>query len=141
MTSEAVGRRGGPLVGFLVLVWICGLIAAAVSVVGISLEQWSVSYDGQTGEVEDLQRRVRHALLVVGLVATAGPAVIALVAYRLRLKRTAVVFLVLTVVIAVPAVPIAVLSGWDLDSAPAPTPGPPGHCVEHSGGDNRCPGG
>ncbi|MGW3894099.1 hypothetical protein ACWD6L_02785 [Micromonospora profundi] len=48
----------------------------------------------------------------------------------------------LTVVIAVPAAPIAVLTVRDLDPAPAPTtPGPPGHCVEHSGGDTRCPGG
>ena len=32
MTSEMVGtgRRGGPIVGFLVLVWVYGLIAAAV---------------------------------------------------------------------------------------------------------------
>ncbi|WP_431878034.1 hypothetical protein [Micromonospora marina] len=144
MTSEAVGarRRGGPIVGFLVLVWVCGLIAVAVWWVGIGLEQWSISYGNQPGEFANLQRRASVALLVAALVATAGPAVIALVAYRLRLVRIAVVFLVLAVVIAVPAVPFAVLAGRDLDPTPAVTnPGPPGHCVERSGGDTRCPGG
>ena len=78
--------------------------------------------------------------------ATAGPAVVALVTYRPRLVRTAVIFLVLIAVIAViavPAVPIAVLT-TSRDLAPAPaawTPVPPWHCVEHSGGDTRCPGG
>ncbi|NES27948.1 hypothetical protein GCE86_09725 [Micromonospora terminaliae] len=144
MTSEAVGtgRRGGPIVGFLFLLWVCGLITAAVWWVGIGLEQWSVSYGDQPGEFEDLRRRANVAVLVAALVATAGPALIALVAYQLRLVRTAVVFLVLAVVIAVPAVPFALLAGRDLDPAPAvTTPGPPGHCVEHSGGDTRCPGG
>ncbi|MFF0659479.1 hypothetical protein [Micromonospora tulbaghiae] len=144
MTFEAfgAGRRGGPIVGFLVLVWVCGLIAAAIWWVGIGLEQWSVSYGDQPGEFADLQRQASLALMVAASVATAGPTVIALVAYRLRLVRTAVVFLVLAIVIAVPAVPIAVLAGRDLAPAPAATtPGPPGHCVEHSGGDTRCPGG
>ncbi|MGC3862221.1 hypothetical protein ACPSM1_18740 [Micromonospora chersina] len=128
--------------GFLVLLWVCGLIATAVWWVGIGLEQWSVSYGDQPGEFESLRRRASVALLVAALAATAGPALIALVAFQLRLVRTAVVFLVLTVVIAVPAVPFAVLAGRDLDPAPAvTTPGAPGHCVEHSGGDTRCPGG
>ncbi|MFF5182017.1 hypothetical protein ACFY2Q_28715 [Micromonospora sp. NPDC000316] len=128
--------------GLLVLVWVCGLVTAAVRVVGIGLEQWSVSYGDQPDAFEDLRRRVSVALLVAAMVATAGPAVIALVAYRLRLVRTAVVFLVLTVVIAVPAVPFAVITGQDLDPGPTlTTPGPPGHCVELSGGDTRCPGG
>ncbi|MFD6566177.1 hypothetical protein [Micromonospora profundi] len=136
------GRRGGPIVGLLVLVWVCGLIAAAGWWVGIGLEQWSVSYGDQPDEFADLRRRASVALLVAAFVATAGPAVIALVAYRLRRVRTAVVFLVLAVVFAVPAAPIAVLTARDLDPAPAPTtPGPPGRCVEHSGGDTRCPGG
>ncbi len=144
MTSDAIGtgRRGGPIVGFLVLVWVCGLIAVSVWWAGIGLEQWSVSYGDQPGEFADLKRRASLALLVAALVAAVGPAVVALVAYRLRLVRTAVIFLVLAVVIAVPAVPIAVLASRDLAPAPtATTPGPPGHCVEHSGGDTRCPGG
>ncbi|MEW1586436.1 hypothetical protein AB0283_13435 [Micromonospora vinacea] len=144
MTSESVGtdRRAAPIVGLLALVWVSGLIATAVWWVGIGLEQWSVSYGDQPGEFEDLKRQASVALLVAALVATAGPVLIALVAYQLRQVRTAVVFLLLATVIAVPAVPIAVLAGRDLDPAPATTtPGPPGHCVEHSGGDTRCPGG
>lgn len=144
MTSGVVGtgRRGVPIVGLLVLLWVCGLIAAAAWWVGIGLEQWSVSYGDQPGEFEDLKRRASVALLVAALVATAGPAVIAFVAYQLRRVRTAVVFLVLTVVIAMPAVPLAASAGRDLNPAPAATtPGPPEHCVEHSGGDTRCPGG
>ncbi|MFG1840323.1 hypothetical protein ACGFH8_18125 [Micromonospora sp. NPDC049175] len=128
--------------GFLTLVWVCGLIAVALWWMGIALEQWSATYDDQPGEFEDIQRRASQALLVAAMAATAGPALIALVAYHLRLVRTTVVFLVLTVVIAIPAMPLAVAVGGSLDPAPAATtPGPPGHCVVHSGGDNRCPGG
>ncbi|MFF0123829.1 hypothetical protein ACFYP7_31625 [Micromonospora arida] len=128
--------------GLPVLVWVCRLIAAAVWWAGIGLEQWSVSYGDHPGEFEDFKRRASVALLVAALVATAGPALVALVAYQLRLVRTAVVFLVLTVVIAVPAVPFAFLASRDLDSAPAATTrGPPARCVEHSDGDTRCPGG
>ncbi|MBM7077092.1 hypothetical protein [Micromonospora humida] len=75
------------------------------------------------------------------VLAVAGPAVIAPVAYRLRLVRTAVVFLVLAVVIAVPVLPFAVRVGHDLTPVPRTTPVAPEHCVEYSGGDNRCPGG
>ncbi|MCG5446005.1 hypothetical protein NIE79_004535 [Micromonospora sp. NIE79] len=144
MTSEAVGagRRGVPIVGLLALLWLCGLIAAAMWWLGVGLKQWSVSYGDQPGEFEDLKRQASVALLVAAVVAGAGPVLIALVAYQLRQVRTAVVFLVLAAVIAVPAVPFAVLAGRDLNPAPAATtPGPPGHCVEHSGGDTRCPGG
>ncbi|MEU1249144.1 hypothetical protein [Micromonospora arida] len=106
------------------------------------MEQWSVSNGDQPGEFEDLKRRASVALLVAALVATAGPALIALVAHQLRLVRTTVVFLALTVVIAVPAFPFAVSAGRGLHPAPAAaTPGPPGPCVEPSGGDTRCPGG
>ncbi|WP_343442504.1 hypothetical protein [Micromonospora schwarzwaldensis] len=143
MTSATTtARRGGPVVGLLVALWACGLIATAAWWVGIGLRQWSVSYGDATGEVADLRRRATLALLTFVLVAVAGPVLIALVAYHLRLVRTAIAFLVLAVGLTVPALPIAVHAGRDLDPAPAPTtPGPPGHCVEHSGGDTRCPGG
>ncbi|MEU7980891.1 hypothetical protein AB0B63_20440 [Micromonospora sp. NPDC049081] len=144
MTSEAAGARrwGGPIVGLLVLVWIGGLIAAAAWWLRIGLAQWNANYDGRPDELVGLGRQASRALLVAALVAVAGPAVIALVAYRLRLVRTAIVFLVLTVVIAVPALPFAASVGRGLTPVPADTtPGPPGHCVELSGGDNRCPGG
>ena len=144
MTSAttATARRGGPIVGLLVVLWVCGLIATATWWVGIGLRQWSVSYDDAPGEVADLRRRATLALLTFVLVAVAGPVLVALVAHHLRLVRTAIVFLVLAVGLAVPALPIAVHAGRDLNPAPAPTaPGPPGHCMEHSGGDTRCPGG
>ncbi|MFJ8689551.1 hypothetical protein [Micromonospora wenchangensis] len=144
MTSEGVGagRRGGPIVGLLVLLWVGGLIASAVWWVSLGLEQWNVSYEEQPDKLAELKHRASLALLVATVLTVAGPAIIALVAYQLRLARTAVVFLVLAVVIAVPALPFAVRVGQDLTPVPeATTPGPPGHCVEHSGGDNRCPGG
>ncbi|MEU8337809.1 hypothetical protein [Micromonospora sp. WMMA1976] len=125
MTSEAVG---------VVARWwdswswsgSTGLNAATVWWVGTGLEQWSVSYGDQPGEVADLKRRASLALLVAALMTAVGPAVVALVAYRLRLVRTGALFLVLAVVIAVPAVPFAVLVGRDLVPPPAKTPGPPG---------------
>ena len=55
------------------------------------------------------------------------------------------VYLVLAVLALVPAGLTVHSAGQDLGwfrPSPAPaTPGPPGYCVEHSGGDTRCPGG
>lgn len=143
MTSDGVGagRRGGPIVGLVVLLWVGGLIAAVAWWVSIGLEQWNVSNGDQPGTLADLRYRASLALFVAMVVAVAGPAIVALVAYRLRLVRTAVVFLVLAVVIAVPVLPFAVRVGHDLTPVPRTTPVAPEHCVEYSRGDNRCPGG
>ncbi|MEV4725688.1 hypothetical protein [Micromonospora humida] len=135
------GQQGGPIVGLLVLLWVGGLTAAAAWWVSIGLEQWNVSNGDQPGTLADLRYRASLALFVAMVLAVAGPAVIAPVAYRLRLVRTAAVFLVLAVVIAVPALPFAVRVGHDLTPVPRTTPVAPEHCVEYSGGDNRCPGG
>ncbi|MEV7331363.1 hypothetical protein [Micromonospora sp. NPDC093244] len=73
MRSEAVGT-GRRLLdrGTVVLVWVCGL-TTAVWWVGIELEQWSVSYNDQPGELKDVTRRASMALLAGALVAPSGP--------------------------------------------------------------------
>jgi hypothetical protein len=139
-TTTGTGRRGGPVIGFLVLVWVCALLALAWWVFSIGLRQWAATSSDQPTDLDGLRRQADLALLIATVVAAAGPAVIALVAYRLRLVRTAIVFLVLAAALAVPA--LLVTAHAQRSVTPAPTaPGPPGHCVELSGGDNRCPGG
>ncbi|MFC4146060.1 DUF6234 family protein [Micromonospora mangrovi] len=138
--TTASGRPGGPLVGCLVLLWVGGLLAVAWWVFGIGMHQWAANYSDEPTDVDGLRRQANHALLIGVLVAAGGPAVIAVVAYRLRLVRTAIVFLVLAVVLAIPGLVVAASAYRSLTPAPAP-PGPPGHCVELSGGDTRCPGG
>ena len=73
------------------------------------------------------------------------PLLAAVVAYRANRLILGSVYLVLTVLALVPAGLTVHSAGQDLGwfrPAPAPaTPGPPGYCVEHRGGDTRCPGG
>lgn len=139
-TTTATGRRGGPVIGFLVLLWVCALLAPAWWVFSVGMRQWAANYSDRPADLDGLQRQANLALLIAALVAAGGPAVIALVAYQLRLVRTAIVFLVLAVALAIPGLLVAAHAYRDLTPAPAP-PGPPGHCVELSGGDTRCPGG
>jgi hypothetical protein len=133
-------RRGGPVVGALVLLWLLGLLALLWWLFRIGMEQWANSYSDPVPGAADLDRQASRALLATAVLAVAGAAAITLVAYRLGLVRTAVVFLVLTLVLAVPGLAVAASAYRDLTPAPPP-PGPPGHCQEHSGGDTRCPGG
>lgn len=141
MTSSTVtGRRGGPVVGFLVLVWVLGLLAVAWWVFSLGMRQWADSYSGPGPGTAALNQQGAAAMLVLALLAVGGPAIIALVAYRLRLVRTAVVLLVLSLALAIPGLPVAAFAYRDLRPAPPPA-APPGHCQEHSGGDTRCPGG
>lgn len=84
----------------------------------------------------------QSALLVIGLGAAAAgfPALIALVAYLLRLRKTSVSYLAVAVVIGVLVAPQLARSGQD--ASPAPTPSSPSvGCQERSGGDTDCPGG
>jgi hypothetical protein len=58
----------------------------------------------------------------------------------------AIVYGILATLLAIPAGLMVIGSVRTLNSTPTPTPTPapptgPGYCVEHSGGDTRCPGG
>ncbi len=83
-SSTATGRRGGPVVGFLALLWVLGLLALAWWMFTIGMKQWAAQYSDPPTETAALEHQATVALLVTALVAVGGPAIIALVAYRLR---------------------------------------------------------
>ncbi|MFU8871920.1 hypothetical protein [Micromonospora sp. SL4-19] len=141
MTSPTTtARQGGPVVAFLVLLWVLGLLALAWWGFVIGMEGWADQYSNGGARTTETGQRMDRWLLVSIAVAAGGPAVIALTAYGLRLVRTAVVFLVLAVAIGIPGLAVAAAAYRDLNPSP-PSPPAPGHCQELSGGDNRCPGG
>ncbi|MCW3843183.1 DUF6234 family protein [Micromonospora yasonensis] len=139
-SSTSTVRARGPVVGFLVLLWVVGLLALAWWWFALGMQQWAASYSGSGPETEQLRRQVSQVLMIMLVVAAAGPAVIALVAYRLRLVRTAIVFLVLALALGVPGLPLAAHAYRDSTPPPPPPASVPG-CHELSGGDTRCPGG
>ncbi|WP_229400680.1 DUF6234 family protein [Micromonospora okii] len=128
------------MVGLLTLLWVGGLLALASYWFAIGMEQWAASYSPEGEETANLRRRASEAMLATLLLAAAGPPLIAAVAYGMRLVRTAIVFLVLAVVLGVPALTLAAYTYRDLDPPP-PAPAPVTGCRELSGGDTRCPGG
>ncbi|SCG77371.1 hypothetical protein GA0074704_5446 [Micromonospora siamensis] len=122
------------------LLWIGGLLAAGWWLFSIGMEQWAASYSPPDAASAELERRASRAGTTLVLVVAGGPLVIALVAYGMRLVRTAVVFLVLTLLLGGPALVLGAAANRDRQP-PVPPPSAPGHCVELSGGDTRCPGG
>ncbi|MGR6322001.1 DUF6234 family protein [Micromonospora soli] len=139
-SSTTTARRGGPVVGLLVLLWLVGLLALLWWAFALGMESWADQQSNGGARAAELGRQGNQLLLALAVVAAGGPALIALAAYWMRLVRTGTVFLVLAVAIGIPALWVAAHAYRDLAPSPPP-PGPPGHCVELSGGDTRCPGG
>lgn len=138
-SSTAITRHRGPIVGLLALLWVTGLLALAWWWFTIGMQLWAANYSDGQADAEGLRQQNSLVLVIMILVGVGGPAVIALVAHRLRLVRTAVVFLVLAVALGIPGLPLAARAYRDATPQPAPPP-PANHCQELSGGDNRCPG-
>ncbi|MFF3864755.1 DUF6234 family protein [Micromonospora sp. NPDC001898] len=139
-TPTPTARHSGPVVGLLTLLWVGGLLALIYRWFAIGMERWGTSSSSPSSEMEYLGRQMSQAVMAALLLAATGPAVIAAVAYGMRLARTAIVFLVLAVVLGVPALTLAAHAYRDLNPPPPP-PAPVPGCHEHSGGDTRCPGG
>ncbi|WP_091608437.1 DUF6234 family protein [Micromonospora mirobrigensis] len=125
--------------GLLVLLWVGGLLALGWWLFTIGMEQWAASYSPGDAGSADLGRRASDAAVFLGLLAAGGPLLIALVASEMRLRRTAIGFLVLAVAVGVPALALGAVAYRD-PSPPPPATTVPG-CRELSGGDTRCPGG
>ncbi|MFE9688364.1 DUF6234 family protein [Micromonospora sp. NPDC005806] len=140
MTSSPTTTRWRSVIGFLVLLWVLGLLALVWWGFTLGMEGWADQHSNGGARAADLRRQGDVLLLVLVAAGAGGPAVIGLVAYRMRLVRTGLVFLVLAVAIGIPGLWVAAHAYRDL-TPPPPPPGPPGHCVEFSGGDTRCPGG
>jgi hypothetical protein len=138
MTVPATVRRRYPAtVALLTVMWVLGICALVLWLVGLGMQGWAEQYSADSAALE---RRTTTVLLVLAAVVAGGPLVIAGTAFTGGSTRTGVVFLVLAAVLAVPALAVAAGAYRSLNP-PAPPPPGPAVCQEHSGGDTRCPGG
>jgi hypothetical protein len=138
-TSATAPRWTSTTVGLLVVAWVLAFPAVVVWLFGIGMQGWADQHSG-TDRSAELQRSAAHALFTLAALISGGPALIAVVAFAGRLRRTGIVFTVLAVAGAVLAVPVAGEAFRTVEPA-APPPSAPTVCQEHSGGDTRCPGG
>ena len=123
----------------LTLAWIVGLGVVMAVGFGIGMRSWAAMVSGNVTGVHEADRDSTVLQLWLASVLATSPLVIGVAAYLGRLRRTALVYLVLAVVLAVPAGLIGA-DAWD-KRYPAPQPSHGPVCQEHSGGDTRCPGG
>ena len=136
------GPVAAPLaVTVLTLCWLAAVAALLWKVFALGMEAWGA---GASSNGDDrtaaLHVRTAHVSLWLAGIGAFGPAVIAAVAAGGRMVRTSVVYFVLAALLALPAAFIARDADRTLNPR-APVPSGPTHCIEHSGGDNRCPGG
>lgn len=128
------------VVMLLTLGWVVGLGVVVWFGFRIGMRSWAAMGTGNVTGVNRADRDSAVLLIWLAAVLVGSPLVIAVAAYLGRLRRTALVYLVLAVGLAVPAVPIGAHARRTLHPQPAqPSRAPV--CQEHSGGDNRCPGG
>jgi hypothetical protein len=121
----------------LVLIWLAWVLVPPMLVFGGAIT--SAPFFGEQPSAAD-RSQTTTLFLVAGALALGLPLLGLLLTWRTR--RVAAACFGAALIVA--AVPVALLLGSELRDAdlrgPAPDPGPP-VCQEHSGGDNRCPGG
>jgi hypothetical protein len=87
----------------------------------------------------------RASSLYLLAAAAAGvllPVLAAVLAFRVGKQAMGTTYAVFAVLVLVPAIYLIIaVSDTFGGNQPATPPGPPGHCVEHSGGQAECPGG
>jgi hypothetical protein len=121
----------GWLLGVAVLVWM--LFAAG-------MDGWADHHGNHDQRSAELAARSANISLWLAGVGVGGPALIAVVAHLRGMARASVAYLVLAIILVVPAYQLAKPAYRTLHP-PGPPPPAPTHCVEFSGGDSRCPGG
>ncbi|MEU4780148.1 DUF6234 family protein [Micromonospora sp. NPDC023633] len=140
MTSSTPAARPRYAVVLLTVLWVVTSLALLWWCFTLGMEGWADHHSNGGGRAAEIGRRSARALLLLAAAAAGGPAVIALVAFGCRYPRTALVYLFLAVVIAAALTPAVADAARTLRPPAAPVPAPT-TCQEHSGGDNRCPGG
>jgi hypothetical protein len=133
----AAGRPARTSSAALVLIWLAWVLAPPLLVLGGAVG--SAPFFGQQPTAAE-RAQSTTLYLVAAALALGLPFAGLVLTWRTR-KVAAACFGAALVVVAVP---VALLLGPELGNAgpagPSPDPGPP-VCQEHSGGDNRCPGG
>ena len=130
-------RRGGsPPSAGLFLIWLTWVLVPPMLLFGGAMT--SAPFFGERPNEAD-RAQSSTLFLVAAALALGLPLLGLLLTWRTRRVAAACFGAALVVV----AIPVALLLGSELSSrtpGPAPDSGPP-VCQEHSGGDNRCPGG
>ncbi len=135
--GEAGGRR--PPLGLLTALWIAGVLAVMWRLVNLAFQGWADQFSGRPATLRD--QDVSLAFLLLVAVGVGGPLVIAVVAQVTRRPRAAQVYAVLAVALGVASIPLLASALQNPTWPRSPEPRRPPVCQEHSGGDNRCPGG
>jgi hypothetical protein len=128
------------VVGLAIFGWSMAICAMGGWLLSIGMSQWADSYDGDSQAMSGHAAESARAGLWLAAVLAVGPVLLAVLARAARMRRTFGVFVVLAVLL-VPAGAVAASGSWRTLHPPAPPPPAPTHCMEHSGGDSRCPGG
>ncbi|MER6757987.1 DUF6234 family protein [Micromonospora echinofusca] len=140
MTPSTSAARPRSVLVLLTALWVVACLALLWWLFTIGMEGWADHHSNGDARAAEIGRRSARALLLLAVVAAGGAAVIALVAFGCRYRRTALVYAFLAVVITAALTPAVADAARTLRPPAAPVPAPT-TCQEHSGGDSRCPGG
>jgi hypothetical protein len=138
-----VPRRASSLsvtVALLSVAWIIAILALTWLLFSIGLQQWADSYSDNGEAANGYAVQSAQAGLWLAAVLAVGPVLLAALARAGRMRKTFVVFVILSVLL----VPVGAVGGaemWRTLQPNTPPPSQPTHCVEFSGGDTSCPGG
>jgi hypothetical protein len=114
--------------------WVAGLIVVAYLVWAAMWQGWAAAHGSTPSS------GVNWTLILLALTVFLWPLLIAVVAKARRRKVATVIFSILGVMFLVPAAAVGYTAYQELRPASEPMPRVT-QCMEHSGGDNRCPGG
>jgi hypothetical protein len=129
--------KAGQWVALLTLAWV---IAVPVLLVTGITESWSF-----TSEPNPNRSTGSLLLLTAAVIAVLLPLLATVLAFRGARPVVGTVYALLTLALLLPAGLTVRSTAEDLGghhpAAPESPPGPPGRCMEHSGGEATCPGG
>lgn len=119
--------------------WLAALLVCLYLIFRNGLAAWAGQYDDP--QAEQVSRQAAHLAVWLAVIAVGGPLLSAGVALVGRFVKTAVVFLVLAALLAVPTGLWVRETNAYLHQYVLEPDQPSGACQEYSGGDTRCPGG
>ncbi|MGC5020083.1 hypothetical protein [Micromonospora sp. DT47] len=127
-------RQPSAAIALMTSAWLVGLIVVAYLVWTAMWQGWAAAHGGTSSG------GANWTLILLALTVFLWPLLTAVVAMAQRRRVATVVFSVLGVIFLLPAAAVGYTACQELRPASEPMPRVT-QCMEHSGGDNRCPGG